>query len=188
MNTLIMKIINFLLLTFIFMSTFAQKQGKYYEQINKLRSIEAMPYGPELSGDSLFWNLTKEKLAIVPFLIERIDDTTQTNAPVPYFSGNYAIGDICIRAIEEIIKEFPTVKLITNNDNEVKEKGYGVYWDYVKTGLKNRRMLKQKVKQWYAKNRNRLTWYQDDKLYAASDSKNAQLKRRPAGGYYIIKK
>jgi hypothetical protein len=146
-----------------------------------------MPYFPELSGDSLFWDFTKKRIAIVPALIERIDDTTLTNAYVPNFGSNYTIGDVCIRAIREIIIDVPIISLIEKDTTIVSEKGYGIYWEYVRESFKNRQLLKEKVKRWFNANKSKLIWIKDEKYYATSDSENGVMKKLPAGGYYKIK-
>jgi hypothetical protein len=145
-----------------------------------------MPYSPELSGDSTFWEITKDK-SILPYLIDRISDTTQTNAPVPYFGGNYTIGDVCVTAIETLIRELPTVKLITNNEQLIDEKGYGVYWEYVRSSVSNRNEFKNRLRSWYKKNKDELVWVADDNLYPTADSESAPVKKLPAGGFYVIK-
>jgi hypothetical protein len=163
------------------------QRNVYESQINNLIKINTMPYYPELSGDSIFWNITKGKIDIVPYLINRINDTTKTNASVSNFGGVYTIGDICVRAIEEIIKDFPTIKLIEADENLLKEKAYGIYWGYV-NDFKNRLEFQKRVRAWYEENKNNLVWQVDDKLYAVSDEENGEAKKRPAGGYYIVKK
>lgn len=57
-----------------------------------------MPYYPELSGDTLFWNITIERKEIIPQLIDHIDDTVMTSANVPNFGGVYTVWDVCVSA------------------------------------------------------------------------------------------
>jgi hypothetical protein len=163
-----------------------QKQN-FTRQIDSLKTIEAMPYFPELSGDDAFWNLTKGKLDIVPYLLDRITDTTSTAAYVPNFGGVYTIGDACVTALHKIIKDFPTIKLIESNPKILKEKAYGIYWGYVRSGFKNRVEFKKRARAWYEKNKRLLVWQPDDKLYATSDDENGESRKLPAGGYYVLK-
>lgn len=142
--------------------------------------------GPMATELSTFWEITKDK-AILPYLIDRISDTTLTNAPVSYFGGNYTIGDVCVTAIETLIHDLPTVYLITNNEKLIDEKGYGVYWDYVRSGVSNRKDFQKRVKSWVKKNKNNLVWIEDNNFYPTSESENAPMRKLPAGGFYIIK-
>ena len=166
---------------------YGQKQN-YKLQIDSLKTVEAMPYIPDLSGDDAFWNLTKGKLDIVPYLIGRITDTTSTAAYVPNFGGLYTIGDASVSALQEIIRDFPTIKLIESDPRLLKEKAYGIYWEYVRSDFKNRIEFQRRARAWYEKNKRNLTWQPDDKLYATSDDENGETKKKPAGGYYVLKK
>lgn len=109
-----------------------------------------------------------------------------TNAPVPYFGGNYTIGDVCVAAIEALIYDLPAVHLITNNEKLIDEKGYNVYWDYVRSGVSNRNDFQKGVRSWYKKNKNNLVWVGDDNLYPTAESENAPLRKFSAGRFYII--
>lgn len=175
----------FMCLLFCFNCT--GQRNHFETQLNNLININIMPYYPELSGDSVFWNITKEKIDIVPYLINRINDTTRTNASAANFGRIYTVGDVCVRAIEEIIKDFPTIKLIETDDSLLREKAYGIYWNYV-SDFKNRLEFQKRVCVWFEENRNNLVWQVDDKLYAVTDEENGDAKKRPAGGYYMVKK
>lgn len=185
---MLMRLANLTIICLMFSLGCSGQKQNFSNKIDSLRTITTMPYYPELSGDMIFWDLTKEKADIVPSLIDRITDTTETKANVPNFGGVYTIGDICVRAIEEIIKDFPTIKLIETDPKLLKEKAYGIYWGYVRSDFKNRVELKKRVKKWYDKNKNNLIWQQDDRLYSVSDDESSEMKRRPAGGYFVIKK
>lgn len=183
-----MKFASVIFTFFLFCFGCSGQKPNYKIMIDSLETITEMPYYPELSGDDVFWKLTKERADILPSLIERITDTTKTNANVPNFGGVYTVGDICVRAIEEIIRDFKTINLIESDPKILKEKAYGIYWEYVRGDFKNRVELQERAKSWYEKNKINLIWRQDDKLYAVSDDENGEMKKHPAGGYYVIKK
>jgi len=162
----------------------------YKSRVDNAVNIERMPYFPELSGDSLFWELTKDK-KIIPYLIERISDTTLTKAPVLFFGVDYRIGDVCVSAIGKLIPDFRAVDLIESDQRVIDDKGYGVYWEYVRNNLENRKEFQKRVKKWYQRVKNKLVWVEDNNLYATEDvvevSENSKLKKLPAGGFYRIK-
>lgn len=185
---MVMRIIGTSILCLLFSCGCSAQKSIYTTKIDSLQTINQMPYYPELSGDEVFWQLTIGKLEIMPYLIERITDTTKTKANVVHFGGFYTTGDICVAAIEEIIKDFKTIELIESDPGILKEKAYGIYWEYVRSDFKNRVEFQRRVKLWYAKNKKHLVWQQDDQLYAVSDDENGIMKKRPAGGYYIVKK
>lgn len=179
-----MKTISIFFLAILTIAGCVAQRAKYDVQIDRLKDITSMPYIPEMSGDQAFWDLNKEKDKILPALIERLSDTTKTQANVPNFGGVYTIGDVCTRAIEELIKDFPTVDLI---EPDVKEhNGYWPYWLFIRD-YKNRLEFQRRVKDWYQKNRKNLVWEVDNKVYAVNDSAGGSSMKRPAGGYYVLK-
>jgi|SRR5690554_5009374 hypothetical protein len=154
--------------------------------INNLKEIENLPYLPELSGDSIFWAVVKEGLNIVPLLIEKLDDTTITNAIVPNFGGFYTVADISNEIIATIIKDIPITEFVVKSDST--SGGYWYYWDYVRADIENRKLYKKKVKNWYQKNKSNLLWQEDNKIYRTSPDWKFESNKHPAGGYYILKK
>jgi hypothetical protein len=165
----------------------SDQKNVYTIKINRAVDIEQMPYIPELSGDSLFWNLTTDR-NILPSLIDRIADTTRTKAPVLYFGGDYVIGDVCVTAISELIRDFRAIDLIESNQKVIDEKGYAVYWEYVRANYEHRKEFQRKVKVWYDKVKKDLIWVEDNNLYLTEDSENGVRKKIPAGGFYMLKK
>lgn len=154
--------------------------------INNLRYVENMPYFSTFSGDSIFWEVVKNK-KIIPALIDEISDTTDTNARVPYFGGYYTVGDACFLALIEWIPDLRTVQFIESNEKELAEKGAGVYWQYMRESIDNRIIFEQKVRAWYLQNRRKLVWIQDTNLYPIEDREDSKLRKRPAGGFFVLK-
>jgi hypothetical protein len=176
-----------LLLSLIVLNSCTQEK-KLITKVNNLKSVKKMPYIPELSGDSLFWVIIEEKKDIIPFLIEKLDDTTKTVAEVPNFGGYYTVADVSYSAIQKIIHGIPTIDLVTelSTSNVRLETGYGVYWSYVRDNLTNRKAFKSKIKEWYFTSKDDLKWVEyTHKFRSASDWKFKKNKH-PTGGYYKL--
>lgn len=162
-------------------------QGNLNQQkVDELKNVEKMPYIPELSGDSLYWVIVMEKLSIVPYLIEKLNDTTTTKATVPNFGGNFTVADIAYKAISEIIRDIPTMSFVVKSDSSAG--GYWYYWDYVRESYVNRLTFQTKVKEWFEVNKSMLEWVENTHTYprTAPDWK-FQSAKHPAGGHYITK-
>jgi hypothetical protein len=173
----------------LFLLIFLSCQQKYiYEvKVQQLKQAKELPYFVKLSGDSIFWEIIKERKSIIPTLISHIDDTVSTKAFVPNFGGNYTVGDACVMALQEIIEGFPTLALLGSDSLAIQEYGYGAYWQYVRENYENRTVLKEKARVWYIRNKHNLIWVEDKKLYPQSDDENSSLRIHPANGYYIVR-
>ncbi len=176
----------FIIILIILLNINCYSQNKDLKRIvNNLKNIKEMPYIPELSGDSLFWVVVKQKKKIIPYLIDKLDDTTKTSAIVPNFGGNYTVADVAYGAITKIIHDIPTSEFI--GDKSVQKNGYQEYWKYTRKNLKNRKIFKHKVKKWYKSNKRKLVWYElKEKIRSASDWKFEE-NTHPSGGYYKLK-
>lgn len=162
------------------------QDNSFQKKIEKLPQIKEMPYAPELSGDSIYWVIVKEGLKVIPYLIERLSDTTITEATVPIFGGYYTVADIANRAIYDIIREIPTLDFVVNSNNPAG--GYWYYWDYVRGGYNNRLMFQAKVKLWFEQNKINLVWKEDNGIYRADKDWKFKSLKHPAGGYYVLKR
>lgn len=177
-------VIRFISLILIFVSCDTQK--KLFDiKIDNLRYINAMPYIPELSGDSLFWVVVKEKKAIVPYLINKLSDTTKTAATVPNFGGYYTVSDIAYKAINEIIPDIPTLELAEDSNNPEPRDGYSGYWNYTRRSYTNRLNFQSNVRQWYNKNKSNLKWIKYTEKFRTAPDWKFKTSQHPAGGYYI---
>lgn len=143
-----------------------------------------MPYLPKLSGDSLFWVIVQQKKSIIPCLIRKLSDTTQTKINVPNFGGNYTLGDIANSALMEIMK-FPSLDLV---DHKTEGSGYLDYWTFVRSSYKNRILYQKRVKDWYIQHEEKLVWKIDSMAYRTSHDWKFKSKQHPAGGYYKLNK
>lgn len=177
---------NILIIICLITSQIGCSQNNSLEQkVNQLVNINQVPYLPEMSGDSIYWVVIKEKIEILPFLIKKLDDTTLTNATVPNFGGNYAVADIAYHAISEIIRGIPTMDFVIKSDNPAG--GYWFYWDYVRVNYDNRLTFKAQVEKWFEKNKNNLIWKEDTRNYRTAPDWKFSSNKHPAGGHYVIK-
>jgi hypothetical protein len=112
-------------------------------------------------------------LPVVPELIDLLDTPTDTGHLVPLTGGTYAVGDVAMTAISDIIRDVPWLSFITRADDpKIDEIGFGVYWNYVRASVVNRQALKKRAKAWYDQNRSRLVWQ--------------SIPNIPSGGVYVL--
>jgi len=162
-------------------------QDTYGVKIKNLKSITDMPYicrdtiGTAGCGQIEFWDVVQEGKEIIPFLIEKLSDTTTTPAYVPNFGGNWTVADISFLAIQEIIKGVPTFDLLgVLFDSE--GCGYCSYWNHLRLDIKNREAFKKNLSNWYDDIKNRLLWVESDEILTFDCNFS-----HPNGGHYEIK-
>lgn len=169
--------------------------------IDSLRFVREMPYACEVlldvntpynrdtmiynigCGDKYFWQVVKGKQEVIPLLLDKLDDTTRTEASVPYFGGQYTVADIAYTTLQEIIKDIPTfdllkIKFDTNGC------GYCSYWNYLRKDVKNRLKFKVAVVDWYDKNKPNLFWLKSNQFLTFDTSGF----NHPNGGHFELKK
>jgi hypothetical protein len=151
------------------------------QKIESIKNIQEMPYIPELSGDKIYWEIVKEGKNAIPYLINKIDDETPTDAVVPNIGGNHVVGDIAILILQNIVRDIPIISCVGGSEKN----GSMDYWRFVRSNTRNRRYLKDRVRGWYLKNKDRLEWKADTRVYRASADWPYENKNHPAGGYYI---
>lgn len=188
-----------LIVAFFPLFTFAQ-QTDNIKLIDSLRFVTEMPYAcgipPALMGshnpdtmlynigcgDRFFWQVVKGKKEIIPLLIDKLDDTTQTDAFVPYFGGHYTVADVAYTALQEIIKDIPTFELLKIKFDS-KGCGYCSYWNYLRKDIKNRRKFKVAVSHWYDKNKANLVWVTSHQFLTC----DINGFNHPNGGHFELK-
>lgn len=152
---------------------------------DSIRFVKDLPYicedavyGRRLGcGDSLFWRIVGQKKAIVPYLIDRLDDTTQTEVFVPNFGGYYTVADIAYTAMQEIIDRIPTFELLGIPFDQ-EGCGYCAYWDYLRADIRHRRHFQREVRKWEARLGGR--WIADSRVLTGDCG-----FPHPNGGHYI---
>ena len=152
----------------------------------EMARITDVPYIPELSGDSLYWNMVIQGKSIVPCLISNLSNTTQTNITIPNWGGYYCIGDIAFWILCDIIYDIPVKDMIRENKRYPLSEDI-TYLSFVTYKKGNGRFLKRKISNWYKENENRLEWVVDTAHYGRT-SKDwfFPSDQNPAHGYYIV--
>jgi len=152
-------------------------------QVDSLRFVEEMPYISKtgLSGDNLFWEVVRLGNSGIELLIDYLDDTTSTSAPVLFFGYNYMVADIAFAALTEIIHEIPTFELLGVPFDE-NGCGYCSYWQHLNENFTNRQKFKVAVREWYHKNKDNLIWVESNS-FATCDCSG----KHPNGGHYKLK-
>lgn len=123
---------------------------------DSLKYVNDVPYNCEDSvftnyksgcGDRIFWRVVRQKKSIVPFLIDKLDDTTRTMVSVPNFGGYYTVADIAYTVMQEIIADMPTFEFLgVPFDKE--GCGYCAYWNYLREDISHRRHFQKEVRKW----------------------------------------
>ncbi len=172
-------------LILLFLPFFSFGQNDLKGKIDSLKYVENMPYiceGVSKCGEEIFWNVVKLKEKGIPFLIEKLNDSTETKAGVVLFGGNHTVADIAYVALEEIIHGIPTFKLLgTEFDKE--GCGYCEYWNFLRKDYQNRLNFKIAVENCYNENKNYLVWISNNE-FSSCDCNG----KHPNEGHYEIKK
>ncbi len=169
----------FLLLNFV-----AFSQNNNAKLVDSLTYITEMPY---ISADfnennnGIFWKVVQQKLEIVPVLIDKLNDTTETDAYVPNFGGKYTVADIALSALIEII-DIPVFDLAGIKFDKT-GCGYCSYWNFVRKDYRNRIKFQKAVLRWYRRNKKNLIWVKSN-LFTICDCRGKHLN----GGHYELKK
>lgn len=152
----------------------------------EIACITDVPYYPELSGDSLYWNLVIQGKAVVPCLISNLTNTTKTNIVIPNFGGYYCVGDVSYSIICQIIRNVPIENFIRENKMYPLSEDL-TYMSFVTYKRSNRHFLKKKISKWYKENEDRLEWVVDTNNYRAARDWYYSSNTNPAHGYYIVR-
>ena len=142
----------------------------YFSDQVKNKTSNSLPK-PTGCGDKAFWSIVRLKDKAIPFLIEKLDDTTTTSVAVPQKSYNYKVADISYLILKEIVPE-----LALSNS-----KKYSL--DTLRRNYRERISFKQQISNWYRVNKANLVWAKSDS-FSNCDCQGPH----PNGGHYIVKK
>ena len=125
-----------------------------------LASIDELPSGKlGARASAEYWEIVRQGIGVVPELIELLDDATLTEERVCLVGGFYAVGDVAMSAISDIIINVPWLQMIPGlDDARIDEIGFGVYWEYVRESPINRRKLKKRIRRWFAEYAGSVQW------------------------------
>lgn len=179
-------------LIFLFLGLAAQSENEIEFLIDNFSNIKDMPYicrkiDNDFSigcGDSIFWKAVSKRDMIIPFLLERLDDTTTSLTSVPNFGGEYLIGDISLMILQVLIWGIPVLDLAEDKENPEPRNGYWGYWNYTRREPDNRVKFKKRIIDWYNQNKKDFVWIESDDIKIC----DCALLKNPAGGHYEIKK
>ena len=153
--------------------------------VDSLVFVTNMPYICDIGfndcGDKIFWDVVRQKQIVIPLLIEKLSDTTNTLATVNVFGGRWAVGDIAFAALEELIKGVPTFELLGVRFDK-SGCGYCAYWDQVRESLDNRTRFQSAFHKWYETNKHKLVWVESDE-FRICDCRG----KHPNGGHFELK-
>ncbi len=156
----------------------------HQKTVNNLRYVTDMPYICEDNsgcGDALFWRAVKGRQAIIPWLIDKLDDTTCTAVFVPNFGGYYTVADVAYVALQEIVAGIPTFKLLGVKFDQ-KGCGYCSYYRYLRKNIRNRKRFEKAVRKWYQQNREKLIWVESTETLVC----DCAALPHPNGGHYMV--
>jgi hypothetical protein len=169
----------------IYFGTSAQQNNN--KLVDSLKYVTDMPYICEIvdgigCGNKIFWKVVKQKQEIIPSLIDKLTDTTQVDAYVPNFGGQWTVADIAYTALEEIIKDIPTFQLL-GIEFDKEGCGYCSYWNHLRKDIKNREKFQMAVQNWYDKNKMDLIWVTSNE-FSSCDCRG----EHPNSGHYELKR
>jgi hypothetical protein len=151
--------------------------------VDSLRYVKEMPYICEtgICGDPIFWDAVRMRDNAVELLIDKLDDTTTTEANVILFVGTYTTADIAYTVINELIHNIPTFELL-GVPFDKDGCGYCSYWQHLNKDYRNRQKFKQAVFAWYHKNKDKLVWVANEE-FASCDCSG----KHPNRGHFELK-
>jgi hypothetical protein len=163
-------------------------------QVDSLKFVKEMPYmchdfievnkrNPLTigCGDELYWNTVRLNKNVIELLIEKLEDSTTTEAIVPLFGYNYTVADISYTVLQEVIHNIPTFDLLGVQFDE-EGCGYCSYWQHLNKDFSNRQKFKATVKNWYHQNKDNLVWIESNN-FATCECNG----KHPNGGHYELK-
>jgi hypothetical protein len=177
--------IPFILLPALVFRGEVQARNHCEELVSQIKTIKRMP--DRLSGhyftdgDSLFWEIVKCKLEIVPYLIRKLDDKTPSGATEKMEDTvyTYTVADIAYFAMDEIIYGMPIDYFLGKPWWEKPE--YWPYWKVVNSPGA-RKIFRKRAHQWFDENKDRLVFRSCENWQACEI-----YGKHPNGGYYVLK-
>ena len=158
------------------------------DPVARLSDVTDMPYicqnlcvGGDGCGDPRFWSVVRDGKEAIPYLLDALQDPTPTEASVPNIGGVYAVGDVALTALGEIVHGIPISALTGVAPSQ--DCGTCAWWRFVRADPANRRVVKAKVMNWIKKHEPNLVW-RDDGFLLTVDC--VEQCTHPASGYYEV--
>lgn len=106
------------------------------------------------SCNSIYWRVVANGENVIPYLIDRIDDTTATRATDKCKTANLCVGDLCYYALIEIMP----ISLFAVSGQQFDTYSNGCNLGVVEWIDKNRQRFKSDLRQWYYTEKTSLVW------------------------------
>jgi len=163
----------FIILSFIVQFTIGQNRTINL-QIDSLKYLRQQPF----DCNSVYWRLVSTGKEAIPFLIDKLDDTTCTQTSLTCKKKDVRLGDICFEALTEIFNIplfYITKQQFDFIDQYGCQQGVFTYLD------NNRQRFKAQVFDYYYKYKAEIQFIKYDKDY-----KNDCKSRNKIFGYYNV--
>lgn len=143
-------------------------------KIDSLKYLDQQPF----TCNSVFWRVAATGKDAIPFLIDKLEDTTQTQVSLTCKKTNVKFGDICYEVLTEILN-IPLFYITEHQFDMIDQYGcqQGVY-NYIDN---NRQKFKSQILDYYDKYKLNLKFIYYDKEY-----KNECKLENNIYGYYDI--
>jgi hypothetical protein len=144
------------------------------QKIDSLRYLKEQPF----TCNSVYWRVVVTGKEAIPFLIEKLDDTTHTQILLTCKKSNVKFGDICYQALTEILNIplfYVTQQQFDFIDQYGCQQGVLTYLD------NNRQKFKSQILDYYNKYKTELKFVRYTKGY-----KDECKKMNKLFGYYDV--
>ena len=167
------------LLTILFVLIFGSTQvvGQTSDikfTVDSLQYLKQQPF----TCNSIYWRVVATGKDAIPFLIDKLDDTTHTQISLTCKATNVKLGDICFEALTEIFNIplfYVTHQQFDFIDQYGCQQGVFTYLD------NNRQKFKSQILAYYDKYKTELKFIRYGKDY-----KNDCKKKNKIFGYYDV--
>ena len=132
-------------ITVIAQESYTERYNRKYKMlVDNIEYVQSVPY-IENCNDRILWEIVDEGIYIIPFLIDKIsDDTPLKDVYVPIVGGEYAVGDVALIALQEIVANVPVNDLLETSDKDMFP-----YWNKIREGKNVRVKFQQALKDWH---------------------------------------
>ena len=143
-------------------------------KVDSLQYLKRQPF----ACNSTYWHVVVKGKEVIPFLIDKLDDTTATEISLTCKPTDVKLGDICFEALTEICS-IPIFYITHLQFDLIDENGcqHGVF-NYL---ANNRQKFKEQIRVYYEKYKNDLKFIRYQKDY-----QNDCKKMNGIFGYYDV--
>jgi len=150
-----------------------QTNGVVYK-IDSLQYLKEQPF----ACNSVYWRVVATGKDAIPFLIDKLDDTTHTQISLTCKKANVKFGDICYQALTEIFN-IPLFYVTQQQFDLIDQ--YGCQQGVLTYLNNNRQKFKSQILSYYNKYKTELKF-----IHYSKDYKNDCKKKYKIFGYYDV--